>query len=673
MPTPGRPCRRARCASALGVLARARRVQDHGPGGPCRSGHSARSRGGRAWPAALGARRRGGGSGWRSASPRRRRRGGRRGRRDGGRRSGVGVCGTSVTVSAGPASSTIARITAISASASSTPTTRSGRASRAARRSAVPTAAPQSRHHSCSALRRRAAARAAPLDRGRRRRRLDGAHGRRSEATGSPRSVVGASRGGLAVARARRAAARRRAAPWSAPCTPRSAARRARRVGSSAGAGCGGGGVGGGGLAAAARVGARGCSRVGDRAVRGLVGALAGAVAQRGAAVRSSSARREPCSSPQAGQVPPMPGSRTTVPAAAGRRGAPRARAARRRRGEAPGLGLDDVAVAAVRRRPRRGGPRRRSRRGRAAAPRARRQVADPAAHGAAAGAVADGRLEAVGVEPGGQVAAAAPRAPPRARAPPRTGRDLPRGRRRWRRPARRPPAFRAGSRRRSRRVCVSGVATGRSWAAGRVAGSAPTVEYRLAPFRASASSASRHASTTRAAIAVGREQLGAARGPSTRGSAASRCGRSAARHASRSHGAQSAPSMPSQRDRVDPDRRAERGHAAGERLDHRQPEALGLRRDEHGVGGVDPVRDLVGRDAAHRQQRHVAGRLLRAVEALQRPRGVVREQQVGPVGVQAEALARLAARDRAEAARGRCRRAAPRRAASSPRRGGSR
>ena len=49
------------------------------------------------------------------------------------------------------------------------------------------------------------------------------------------------------------------------------------------------------------------------------------------------------------------------------------------------------------------------------------------------------------------------------------------------------------------------------------------------------------------------------------------------------------------------------------------------------------------GGDLAHLQQRRVAGRLPRAVEALERARGVVREEQVGPVGVQPEALARLA------------------------------
>ena len=67
---------------------------------------------------------------------------------------GVGVPATSWTPSASLESSTIASTTAISASASSTPTTASE--ARQPRGSAirVPTAAPHSRHHSCSALRR---------------------------------------------------------------------------------------------------------------------------------------------------------------------------------------------------------------------------------------------------------------------------------------------------------------------------------------------------------------------------------------------------------------------------------------------------------------------------------------------------------------------------------------
>ena len=100
----------------------------------------------------------------------------------------------------------------------------------------------------------------------------------------------------------------------------------------------------------------------------------------------------------------------------------------------------------------------------------------------------------------------------------------------------------------------------------------------------------------------------------------------------------------------MDADGRREGRHAAREGLDHREPEALVLRRDEHRVRGVDPVGHLVGRDGAHREQRHVARRLARAVEALQRARGVVGEEQVRAGGVEAEPLAGLRARDRAEA-----------------------
>src|SRR5215218_6775297 len=65
---------------------------------------------------------------------------------------GVALTGTSSTPSASLESSTIASTTAISASASSTPTTATE--ARQPRGSAirVPTAAPQFRHHSCSAL-----------------------------------------------------------------------------------------------------------------------------------------------------------------------------------------------------------------------------------------------------------------------------------------------------------------------------------------------------------------------------------------------------------------------------------------------------------------------------------------------------------------------------------------
>ena len=52
----------------------------------------------------------------------------------------------------------------------------------------------------------------------------------------------------------------------------------------------------------------------------------------------------------------------------------------------------------------------------------------------------------------------------------------------------------------------------------------------------------------------------------------------------------------------VDADRRGEDGHVAGERLEHRQAEALALGGDEHAVGGVDPERDPLGRHATERE-----------------------------------------------------------------------
>ena len=99
------------------------------------------------------------------------------------------------------------------------------------------------------------------------------------------------------------------------------------------------------------------------------------------------------------------------------------------------------------------------------------------------------------------------------------------------------------------------------------------------------------------------------------------------------------------------------------------EPEALAPGRHEHRVRGVDPVAaPRPGRDAAHRQQRRVARRLARAVEALQRPRGIVR----GTAGSGRRGRARAARAPRARGiGRKRSRsiadRAARRRGASSP------
>ena len=165
---------------------------------------------------------------------------------------------------------------------------------------------------------RRAAARAAPLDRGRRRRRLDAAHGRCSEATGSPRSVVGVVRGGSPAASAGRRS-----------CWPvySASARLCSSVGSSAtGSGAG--------AAAAWAAAARSRSAVSRSAIArsdGLVGASGGR--GRSAGCRSASTSRRPsraarrrpgrCRRCRAGGRRSRPGRR--------RRARPRARAARRR------------------------------------------------------------------------------------------------------------------------------------------------------------------------------------------------------------------------------------------------------------------------------------------------------------------------------------------------------
>ena len=97
-------------------------------------------------------------------------------------------------------------------------------------------------------------------------------------------------------------------------------------------------------------------------------------------------------------------------------------------------------------------------------------------------------------------------------------------------------------------------------------------------------------------------------------------------------------------------DGRREHGHVARERLEHGEPEALVRGGDEDGVGGVDVERHLEGMNAPERQESRVARHLLRAVEALDGPRGVGREEQARLVGRQVQALARLGARDRLEA-----------------------
>ena len=158
-----------------------------------------------------------------------------------------------------------------------------------------------------------------------------------------------------------------------------------------------------------------------------------------------------------------------------------------------------------------------------------------------------------------------------------------------------------------------------------------PEVEYRVGSRARRAPPAGRARPRPRARP-CGRPRT-ARRGarPSTRGSAACEVRRAAPRATRRGPTARSsAPSMPSQRDRVDADRRAERGHAAGERLDHRRARSpRACEGTSTALAALIQYGTSSGATRAQRQQRHVAGRLARAVEALQRPRGVVREQQV--------------------------------------------
>ena len=385
----------------------------------------------------------------------------------------------------------------------------------------VPTAAPQSRHHSCSALRRAS-------QRGQRRSTgvggggvSDAAHGARAprgdglaEVGGGgrvaaaglpPAGSAGAARAGVAVLAPALASARpcaRRSAPPPARAARRRRGRRRRW--------------------AARRV-ARALLARGDRAVR--------RPRRRGVRARSLSGvpqcQHQPASlavqlaaggagAADAGLADD--GARAVRP----RRGAPRARAAPRRpRRRRPAL------VSMMSRWPPCGEPAAAVDLVGEAAEVAQQDLAHAAAGSGSGGARRrGGRPRRRGVSsrsassPAGRSRrrrrSSSSRAAP---APPRTGARLPRGRRRWRRPARRPPAFRAGTRRRSRRVCVSGVATGRSWAAGRV------VEAPRGSSIGSASVATRHSTPPalgrRPAAAprlddagghpVGREQLGAA------------------------------------------------------------------------------------------------------------------------------------------------------------------
>ncbi len=91
-------------------------------------------------------------------------------------------------------------------------------------------------------------------------------------------------------------------------------------------------------------------------------------------------------------------------------------------------------------------------------------------------------------------------------------------------------------------------------------------------------------------------------------------------------------PREPVERLCVDAHRRGQHGHVAGQRLQHRQPEALALGGHEHGVRGVHVQRHALRLHAAERQQPRSdgLGERLRAVVALLGAARVGGEQQVG-------------------------------------------
>ena len=103
----------------------------------------------------------------------------------------------------------------------------------------------------------------------------------------------------------------------------------------------------------------------------------------------------------------------------------------------------------------------------------------------------------------------------------------------------------------------------------------------------------------------------------------------------------------------MDPGRAGQDRDVAGQGLEDGEPEALGGRREDHRVGGVDVEGHPRGLDVAEVQQRRAVGRLKGEVVALARARGVGGEEQAGRVGIQAERAAGLGAGDGPEAVRG--------------------
>ncbi len=101
-------------------------------------------------------------------------------------------------------------------------------------------------------------------------------------------------------------------------------------------------------------------------------------------------------------------------------------------------------------------------------------------------------------------------------------------------------------------------------------------------------------------------------------------------------------------------DRCREHRHVAGQSLDRREPEALAVRRHEHGVGGVDPQRQLLRRRSTERDELGAAAERdqLSPVKALLGTQAVGGKEQQRTVRVESDPLPRGAAVDRCEASR---------------------
>ena len=102
----------------------------------------------------------------------------------------------------------------------------------------------------------------------------------------------------------------------------------------------------------------------------------------------------------------------------------------------------------------------------------------------------------------------------------------------------------------------------------------------------------------------------------------------------------------------VNPGRGADDRYLAGQRFEHSEAKPFSLGRDDDGVRGVDPERNLLRFDRTERQQLGVAafGNCLRTIEALSGPRRVRWKKQIATIASKAKAGTGLLAIERPEA-----------------------